>query len=75
VRTAVLCYVKPKLGPPPISKDERAGVTNAQVALMVLKSLVLPMIFTLGVLVPHSSNVSRLDRHRPHLVSSLFVRR
>jgi tripartite ATP-independent transporter DctM subunit len=46
---AILCFVKPELGPP-ISREERAQVTNAQVAFMVLKSLVPPMILILGVL-------------------------
>lgn len=46
---AIRCSLKPELGPP-ISREERAGVTNAQVAMMVLKSLVPPMILILGVL-------------------------
>jgi len=45
----ILCFVKPELGPP-ISREERAEVTNAQVGFMVLKSLVPPMILILGVL-------------------------
>jgi tripartite ATP-independent transporter DctM subunit len=45
----ILCYIKPELGPP-ISREERAKVTNAQVAFMVLKSLVPPMVLILGVL-------------------------
>ncbi|MDI6615396.1 MAG: TRAP transporter large permease subunit [Syntrophaceae bacterium] len=49
VYVAILCFVKPELGPP-ISREERAEVTNAQVAFMVLKSLVPPMILILGVL-------------------------
>ncbi len=49
VYVGILCFVKPELGPP-ISREERAQVTNAQVALMVLKSLVPPMILILGVL-------------------------
>lgn len=49
VYVAILCFVKPELGPP-ISREERAQVTNAQVAFMVLKSLVPPMILILGVL-------------------------
>ncbi len=49
VYVGVKCYIKPELGPP-ISKEERAGVTNAQVGFMVLKSLVPPMILILGVL-------------------------
>ncbi|HPQ43570.1 MAG TPA: TRAP transporter large permease subunit [Syntrophales bacterium] len=46
---AIMCNLKPELGPP-ISREERAQVTNAQVAMMVLKSLVPPMILILGVL-------------------------
>jgi len=46
---AIRCYMKPELGPP-ISREERAKVTNAQVAMMVLKSLVPPMVLILGVL-------------------------
>ncbi|MBW2594526.1 MAG: TRAP transporter large permease subunit [Deltaproteobacteria bacterium] len=46
---AIRCFLKPELGPP-ISREERAGVTNVQVAMMVLKSLVPPMILILGVL-------------------------
>ena len=46
---AIKCYLKPELGPP-ISREERAQVTNVQVAMMVLKSLVPPMILILGVL-------------------------
>ena len=49
VYVAILCFVKPELGPP-ISREERAQVSNAQVAFMVLKSLVPPMILILGVL-------------------------
>ncbi|MBP7341088.1 MAG: TRAP transporter large permease subunit [Syntrophaceae bacterium] len=46
---AIRCFFKPELGPP-ISKEERAGVTTGQIAMMVLKSLVPPMILILGVL-------------------------
>jgi len=46
---AIKCYLKPELGPP-ISREERAQVTNVQVAMMVLKSLVPPMVLILGVL-------------------------
>ncbi len=46
---AIRCFLKPSLGPP-ISREERAQVTNVQVAMMVLKSLVPPMILILGVL-------------------------
>jgi tripartite ATP-independent transporter DctM subunit len=46
---AIRCHMKPELGPP-ISREERAQVTNMQVAFMVLKSLVPPMILILGVL-------------------------
>ncbi|HPN87239.1 MAG TPA: TRAP transporter large permease subunit [Smithella sp.] len=45
----IRCFFKPELGPP-ISREERAGVTTAQIAMMVLKSLVPPMILILGVL-------------------------
>lgn len=45
----IRCFFKPELGPP-ISVEERAGVTTAQIAMMVLKSLVPPMILILGVL-------------------------
>jgi tripartite ATP-independent transporter DctM subunit len=45
----IRCFMKPELGPP-ISREERAQVTNMQVAFMVLKSLVPPMILILGVL-------------------------
>ena len=46
---AIRCFLKPELGPP-ISREERAKVTNLQVAMMVLKSLVPPMVLILGVL-------------------------
>ena len=46
---AIKCYLKPELGPP-ISREERGKVTNTQVAIMVLRSLVPPMILILGVL-------------------------
>lgn len=46
---AIRCFMKPELGPP-ISREERAQVTNMQVGFMVLKSLVPPMILILGVL-------------------------
>ena len=46
---AIRCYTKPELGPP-ISKEERAQVTNKQIAWMVVKSLVPPVILILGVL-------------------------
>lgn len=45
----IRCFIKPELGPP-ISEEERAGVTRGQIAIMVLKSLVPPMILILGVL-------------------------
>ena len=46
---AIRCYLNPELGPP-ISREERGEVTNAQVAMMVVKSLVPPMILIMGVL-------------------------
>jgi len=46
---AIRCALKPELGPP-ISKEERAEVTNAEVAWLVVKSLIPPMILILGVL-------------------------
>jgi tripartite ATP-independent transporter DctM subunit len=46
---AVKCLLKPELGPP-VSREERALVTNLQLTLMVLKSLVPPMVLILGVL-------------------------
>lgn len=46
---AIRCYRNPKMGPP-ISKEELAQVTKKQIALMVLKSLVPPVILILGVL-------------------------
>jgi tripartite ATP-independent transporter DctM subunit len=45
----IKCYIHPEAGPP-ISKAERAAITNRQIAGMVLKSLVPPMILILGVL-------------------------
>jgi len=45
----IRCYMNPELGPP-ISREERARITGAQLAFMVLKSLVPPMILILGVL-------------------------
>jgi tripartite ATP-independent transporter DctM subunit len=46
---AIRCYTKPELGPP-ISREERAQVTSRQIAWMIAKSLVPPMILILGVL-------------------------
>ena len=43
------CYVHPEAGPP-LSPEERAAVSRAQIAGMVMKSLVPPMILILGVL-------------------------
>lgn len=45
----IKCYIHPEAGPP-ISKEDRAAITHRQIALMVLKSLVPPMILILGVL-------------------------
>jgi tripartite ATP-independent transporter DctM subunit len=45
----IKCHFQPEAGPP-ISKAERAAITNKQIAGMVLKSLVPPMILILGVL-------------------------
>ncbi|MDT8272511.1 MAG: TRAP transporter large permease subunit [Desulfomonilia bacterium] len=45
----IRCVINPELGPP-ISKEERASVTNLQVFKMVMKSLVPPAILILGVL-------------------------
>ncbi|MGC9323253.1 MAG: TRAP transporter large permease [Desulfomonilia bacterium] len=45
----VRCKINPKLGPP-ISREERAAITNKQLFTMVMKSLVPPMILILGVL-------------------------
>ena len=45
----IRCHLNPEMGPP-ISKEERATITNAQLAMMVLKSLVPPLILILGVL-------------------------
>jgi tripartite ATP-independent transporter DctM subunit len=46
---AGLCFFKPELGPP-MSKEERGDVTNAQIFWMVMKSLVPPMVLIMGVL-------------------------
>lgn len=46
---AIRCYRNPKMGPP-ISQEELAQVTKMQIAGMVLKSLVPPVILILGVL-------------------------
>jgi tripartite ATP-independent transporter DctM subunit len=46
---AIRCYRNPEIGPP-ISQEELAQVTKKQIALMVLKSLVPPVILILGVL-------------------------
>jgi len=46
---AIKCYLNPELGPP-ISREERGEVTNTQLALMVLKSLIPPVILISGVL-------------------------
>ncbi|MGA6926209.1 MAG: TRAP transporter large permease subunit [Desulfosarcina sp.] len=46
---AITCYIKPEKGPP-LSREELGKVTRAQVAWMVLKSLVPPAILMLGVL-------------------------
>ena len=46
---AIKCYLNPELGPP-ISREERGEVTNTQLAIMVLKSLVPPVILISGVL-------------------------
>jgi len=45
----VRCHLNPEMGPP-ISIEERATVTSKDIALMVLKSLVPPLILILGVL-------------------------
>jgi tripartite ATP-independent transporter DctM subunit len=45
----IRCVLNPELGPP-ISKEERATVTNMQLFKMVMKSLVPPAILVLGVL-------------------------
>ena len=45
----VRCHLNPEMGPP-ISTEERATVTSKDIALMVLKSLVPPLILILGVL-------------------------
>lgn len=49
VYIAIRCYKNPGMGPP-ISREELAQVTKKQIALMVLKSLVPPVILILGVL-------------------------
>lgn len=46
---AIRCYRNPEMGPP-ISEEELAQVTTKQIALMVLKSLVPPVILIMGVL-------------------------
>jgi tripartite ATP-independent transporter DctM subunit len=46
---AVMCFTKPELGPP-MSKEEYSKVTTGQIAKMVFRSLVPPMILILGVL-------------------------
>jgi tripartite ATP-independent transporter DctM subunit len=46
---AIRCFKNPKMGPP-ISPEELAKVTKKQIAMMVLKSLVPPVILILGVL-------------------------
>jgi tripartite ATP-independent transporter DctM subunit len=45
----IRCYIKPQSGPA-LSPAERASVSTRQLALMVLKSLVPPVILILGVL-------------------------
>lgn len=45
----IKCHIKPQIAPP-LSKEERAAISNKQLSLMVLKSLVPPMILILGVL-------------------------
>ncbi|MFO8088739.1 MAG: TRAP transporter large permease subunit [Desulfatiglandaceae bacterium] len=46
---AIRCFLKPEMGPP-VSREERAQITNMQLFFMVLKSLVPPMVLILGVL-------------------------
>jgi tripartite ATP-independent transporter DctM subunit len=46
---AIRCFRNPKAGPP-ISRDELAKVTKKQIAFMVLKSLVPPVLLIMGVL-------------------------
>lgn len=46
---AITCYFNPEKGPP-LSREELDKVTRAQIAWMVLKSLVPPAILMLGVL-------------------------
>ena len=45
----IKCYRNPAAGPP-LSLEERNSVTHGEIAMMVLKSLVPPMILILGVL-------------------------
>jgi len=45
----VKCYVHPELGPA-FTKEERSAVSNKELAVMLLKSLIPPMILILGVL-------------------------
>ena len=49
VYIAIRCYKNPEMGPP-ISQEELDKVTKKQIALMVLKSLIPPVILILGVL-------------------------
>jgi tripartite ATP-independent transporter DctM subunit len=46
---AIRCYRNPEMGPP-ISQEELDQVTKKQIAFMVLKSLIPPVILILGVL-------------------------
>jgi tripartite ATP-independent transporter DctM subunit len=43
------CYRHPELGPP-ISREERAAVSNAQLTKMIIRSLIPPVILVIGVL-------------------------
>jgi len=45
----IKCYVNPQAGPP-LTPEERAAVSSRELAMMLLKSLVPPMILILGVL-------------------------
>ncbi len=45
----IRCYFKPQDGPP-ITKEELAAVTKSEIAVMVIKSMVPPMILIIGVL-------------------------
>lgn len=45
----IKCGLNPKLGPP-VSLEERQQISNSEIAKMVLKSLVPPMILIIGVL-------------------------